>query len=307
MDFSVTILGTSSAIPNSKRNPPSQLVNHNGQLFLIDCGEGTQTQLRRNHISLSKINRILISHLHADHVLGLFGLISSYALLGRTNTLHIYSDPRLKDLVEFQNVFFNNKLSYQIEFHFLEEKKDAIVFEDEKLIVKAFPLKHSVPTHGFLIKEKKRLRKIDKAKISFYQIPISKIKDIKQGSDFKTQSGKIISNKELTFDVPKERSYAYCSDTAYYKEIVRHIEGVDLLFHESTFCKEDLKRAYQTQHSTSQHAAEIAKEANANKLLLGHFSTRYKNLDSMLSDAKKIFLNTEIAKEKKCYSIEESI
>jgi len=307
MDFSVTILGTSSAIPNSKRNPPSQLVNHNGQLFLIDCGEGTQTQLRRNHISLSKINRILISHLHADHVLGLFGLISSYALLGRTNTLHIYSDPRLKDLVEFQNVFFNNKLSYQIEFHFLEEKKDAIVFEDEKLIVKAFPLKHSVPTHGFLIKEKKRLRKIDKAKISFYQIPISKIKDIKQGSDFKTQSGKIISNKELTFDVPKERSYAYCSDTAYYKEIVRHIEGVDLLFHESTFCKEDLKRAYQTQHSTSQHAAEIAKEANVNKLLLGHFSTRYKNLDSMLFDAKKIFLNTEIAKERKCYSIEESI
>ena len=305
MDFSITILGTSSAIPNSQRNPTSQIVNCHNQLFMVDCGEGTQSRLRKNRIRLSKINHIFISHLHADHVLGLTGLISTYALLGRVNTLHIYANPRLKELIAYQNTFFNNDLPYTIEFHDLEPEQEAVVFEDQTILVKAFPLKHSVPTHGFLFQEKKRLRKIDKQKVDFYQIPISEIHKIKQGSNFVTSEGKCIKNKDLTFDVPKERSYAYCSDTAYYEEIVEKIKGVDILYHEATFCKEDLKRAYQTQHSTSEQASQIAKKAQVGKLLLGHFSTRYKNLNTLLSEAKAIFQNAEIAEEGTVYTIDE--
>ena len=305
MIFSTTVLGTASAIPSSKRNPPSQIVHIHSHTFLVDCGEGTQIQMRRNHIRLSKINHIFISHLHADHVLGILGLLSTYALLGRVNSLHIYANERLEELIKYHQEFFNNKFSYEIIFHPLIPDVDGVIFEDDKLFVKAFPLKHSVPSHGFLFAEKKRLRKIDKSKISFYSIPVSKIKEIKEGADFVTEQGQLIRNKDLTFDVPRERSYAYCSDTAYFDKIIQYIKGVDILYHESTFCNEDLKRAYQTQHSTSEQAARIAQKANVGRLLLGHFSTRYKNLDTMLDEALKVFKNTEIAKEKEVYTIEE--
>ncbi len=306
MNFSITVLGTASAIPNSKRNPPAQVVNIHSQSFLVDCGEGTQIQLRKNTIKLSKINHIFISHLHADHILGLPGLLSTYSLLGRVNPLHIYANYKLKELIDYYQVFFNNKLSYSIIFHALEPEKSANVFENDNIIVKAFPMKHSVPVHGFLFQEKKRKHNIDKTKVLYYQIPISEIKKIKEGADFVTKEGRIISNEELIFPAPKERAYAYCSDTAYYEAIIQYIKDVDILYHESTFCKEDLKRAYVTQHSTSEQAAKIAKESRVGKLLLGHFSTRYKNLDSMLEDAKNIFVNTEIAEENKVYKIEEN-
>ena len=307
MDFSLTVLGTSSAVPNSKRNPSSQIVNYNSNLFLVDCGEGTQIRLRQNRIKLSKINHIFISHLHGDHVFGLFGLLSTYSLLGRVNPLHIYSDARLKELIDFHNQFFKNNLSYELVFHELEEGKSEIVYQDKYLYVHAFPLKHSVSSHGFLFREKKRLRKIDKYQIEKYKIPVSEIVNIKQGSDFVLEDGQIISNDKLTFNAPKERSFAYCSDTAYYPPIIKNIENIDLLFHESTFCNEDKERARFTMHSTAEQAASIAKEANVKKLLLGHFSTRYKDLNPLLEEAKLVFSNTVIAEEGQTYKIEEQM
>lgn len=307
MNFSVTVLGTASAIPSSKRNPSAQLIDLHSQHFLVDCGEGTQVVLRKNKIRLAKINHIFISHLHGDHIYGLFGLLSTYGLLGRLNTLHIYANERLKELLDFHNQFFDQKLPYEIEFHFLEEGKASIVLDDEKLFVKAFPLKHSMPTHGFLFQEKERLRKLDKQKIEDYNIPVSELLNIKKGADFKTINGEIIANRSLTFDVPVKRAYAYCSDTAYYPNLIHHIGAVDLLYHESTFCNIDADRAKATLHSTAGQAATIAKDSQARKLIIGHFSTRYKKLTPLLEDARAVFKNTEIAEESKTYLIDEQM
>lgn len=305
MNFSVTVLGTASAIPNSKRNPSSQVINLHSSYFLVDCGEGTQIQLRRHHFRFSKINHIFISHLHGDHVFGLFGLLSTYSLLGRTNDLHIYANSRLKELIDYHNQFFNNNLKYSLKFHSLEEGESSVVLETEAFFVKAFPMKHSVAVHGFLFQEKKRLRKIDKNRIEEYNIPVSEIVNIKKGKDFLTEDGKPIPNKQLTFDVPKARSYAYCSDTAYYPEMIKEIESIDLLFHESTFCNADKERAKATQHSTAEQAATIAKDAQVKQLLLGHFSTRYKDLRLLEKEAQEIFQDSIIAEEGKQYDIEE--
>lgn len=304
MEFSVTILGTSSAIPNSKRNPSAQVVNIHERLFLIDCGEGTQIQLRKNRISLSKIHHVLISHLHGDHVYGLFGLLSTFSLLRRTKTLHLYSHSKLLDLLDFHNQFFNNELTYKIEFHALDNAS-SVIFEDEHLTLKTFPLKHSIPTNGFVFKEKERLRRINKYSIKEYNIPVSEIIKIKEGHDFVSEDGSIIKNELITFDPQRSRSYAYCSDTAYLPEIINEINSVDLLYHESTFSKEDENRATKTLHSTSVQAAQIALSSSSKKLLLGHFSTRYKDLGLLLDEAKLVFPNTAIAEEGKVYSIKE--
>lgn len=307
MDFSVTILGTSSAIPTSKRNPSAQIVNYDSKFFLLDCGEGTQVQIRKNHFRLSKIDHIFISHLHGDHIYGLFGLISTFSLLGRAKPLHIYSSHKLQELLSFHDSFFNNKLSFAIEFHALEEGKTDVVYQDEKLMIEAFPLKHSIATHGFLFKEKKRARKINKHKLDAFSVPISEIVKIKHGADFFCEDGRLIPNKELTFDVPKERAYAYCTDTAYYPNIIKKIEKVDLLYHEATFCNKDAERAKKTMHSTAEQAATIARDAKVQKLIIGHFSTRYSNLTRLLKEAKQVFNNTEIAEEGQTYIIEEKM
>ncbi len=307
MDFSVTILGISSAVPNSKRNPSSQVVNLHNNYFLVDCGEGTQIQLRRNHFKFSKINHIFISHLHGDHVFGLFGLLSTFSLLGRTNDLHIYANSRLKELIDYHNQFFNNNLTYQLIFHPLTDGESEIVLETDSYFVKAFPMKHSVPVHGFRFSEKQRPRKIDKNRIDEYKIPILEIENIKKGANFIKDDGEIIPNQQLTFDVPKPRSYAYCSDTAYNPLMINEIENLDLLFHESTFCTSDKERAKLTMHSTAEQAATIAKDAKVKSLLLGHFSTRYKDLSLLGKEAQAIFKNTQIAEEGKRYDIEECL
>jgi len=306
MSFSVTILGTSSAVPNSKRNPSSQVVNLNQNLFLVDCGEGTQIQLRKNKLNLSKIKHIFISHLHGDHVFGLFGLLSTYSLLGRDVDLHIYANEKLKEIIESHNKFFNNKLTYKIIFHFLNEGEKSLLYEDKFLMIKAFPLKHSIACHGFVFKEKPKLLNIKKYKIAQYNIPISEINKIKNGADFLTEDGQLIHNQELTIKSEKPCSYAYCSDTAFYPKIINEISQVDLLYHESTFANTESKRAQTTQHSTAEDAATIAKEANVKSLLLGHFSTRYSNLDILLNEAKSIFRDTEIAIEGKTYKIDQN-
>jgi len=303
MDFSVTILGTSSAVPNSQRNPSSQVVRYNSNYFLIDCGEGTQIQLRRNKINLSKINHIFISHLHGDHVYGLFGLLSTYSMLGREKDLNIYADAKLKDLIAYHNDFFNNKISYKLIFHALKEGDTEILFEDKLLSIKMFPLKHSIATHGFVFKEKEKQRNIKKYKIEEFNISVSQINEIKNGSDLISQEGKLVLNKELTTDPEPVRSFAYCSDTAYFPNVIDEIKNVDLLYHEATFMNKDIKRAYKTLHSTAEQAASIAEISEVKNLLLGHFSTRYNNIDPLLAEAKVKFENTEIAQEGKEYQI----
>ncbi|MBN2669652.1 MAG: ribonuclease Z [Bacteroidales bacterium] len=305
MNFSITVLGTSSAIPNSKRNPSAQVVNVHERFFLVDCGEGTQQLLRKNHIKLSKIHHIFISHLHGDHVLGLFGLVSTFSLLGRNDDLHIYSDPRLKEIIEYHNSFFGNELSYNIVFHDLFEGQAATIYEDDHLIIKTFPLKHSVPSHGFVFNEKERYRSVDKQKIQKYKLEFPDIVRIKSGEDFITESGEIIPNKELTFNPPKQRSYAYCSDTAYFPDIVPFIDEVDILYHEATFADSEQERAKQTMHSTAGQAAQIALQAKAKRLLLGHFSTRYKDINILKVQAKRYFTNCELAQEGFNYEIKE--
>jgi ribonuclease Z len=305
MQFSVTILGTSSAIPNSKRNPSAQVVNVHDRLFLVDCGEGTQILLRKNKVKLSKINHICISHLHGDHIYGLFGLLSTFSLLNRSADLHIYANPELKRLLDFHDDFFENELTYSLVFHPLEPGFTGIIFEDDHLTIEAFPLRHSIPSHGFVFKEKDRLKKISSFKINEYGIEPDKIKGIKMGDDYLTKEGNLIPNSELTSEPPLPRSYAYCSDTKYYPKVAEFIPNVDLLYHESTFANSEKDRAKATQHSTAEQAAKIAQKSNCKHLLLGHFSTRYKDLSLLLNEAKAIFENTEIAEENKTYSIEE--
>jgi ribonuclease Z len=305
MNFSVTVLGTSSAIPNSKRNPSSQVVNVHDRLFLVDCGEGTQILLRKNRIKLAKLNHICISHLHGDHIFGLFGLLSTYSLLNRTTALHIYANTRLEELLDFHKSFFDHELTYPLVFHPLEPDFAGVIFEDDHVLVKAFPMRHSIPSHGYLFEEKERMKKISAFKISEYKITPEDIKKIKLGQDYTTSDGRIIPNSELTTNPPLPRSYAYCSDTKYFPKISQFIDGVDLLYHESTFANAEKDRAKSTQHSTAEQAAKIAKLANVKKLLLGHFSTRYNDLSVLLKEATAVFLTSEIAEENKTYSIDE--
>jgi len=307
MNFSITVLGTASAIPNSKRNPSSQLINIHERFFLIDCGEGTQIQIRKNKQKLGKINHIFISHLHGDHVYGLFGLLSTYNLLDRTNPLHIYAHKDLKKILALHEQYFIYNQKFEIIFHELPENKSLDLYDDEHVIIKAFPLQHTIPTHGFLFEEKERLRKINKYKIETYHIPISQIMDIKKGADFITEDGSKIPNEELSFDPPPPRRFAYCSDTAYTESILPFIKNVDLLYHEATFKDTEKERAQTTQHSTAKQAATIAHLANAKRLLIGHFSSRYKYLNSLKNEAQTIFKNTEIAIDGESYLIPEKI
>jgi len=307
MNFSVTVLGTASAIPNSKRNPSSQLINIHERFFLVDCGEGTQIQIRKNKQKLGKINHIFISHLHGDHVYGLFALLSTYNLLDRNTTLHIYAHKNLKEILDFHEQHFIGNQKFELVFHALPEGESIDVYEDEHVLVSAFPLQHSIPTHGFVFKEKDRLRKINKYKIEAYNIPVSQIMNIKNGADFITEEGAIIPNAELTLDPPPARSFAYCSDTAYTESILPFIENVNLLYHEATFKDSEKERAKTTQHSTAKEAAKIAKLAKAERLLIGHFSSRYKYLDALKKEAQTVFKETELAVDGETYSIDEKI
>ncbi len=307
MNFSVTVLGVSSAMPNSKRHPVSHLVNIHERLFLVDCGEGTQIQLRRNRVRMSRIKHIFISHLHGDHVYGLFGLLSTFSLLGREHPLHLYAHPELKELLDYHNHFFQTESTYELIFHPIEHQFEGVVYEEERLTVEVFKLNHSVPSHGFLFKEKPRLRRINKIKAEEYQLPIQQIVPVKKGADYITPEGKVVSNAELTLEPSLPRSFAYCSDTAYYPNIVSKIEGIDLLYHEATFAETEKDRAKATKHSTSLEAAQIAKQAKVKKMIIGHFSARYKDLNVLLEEAQSLFPNTDLAEESTVYKIEEVI
>lgn len=281
------------------------MVHFSGKYYLIDCGEGTQLQLRKNKVSLLKIHHVFISHLHGDHYFGLMGLLSSMHLLGRTKELHIYCPKPLKDIIDIHLGVSNSKFSYEFVYHFLESKESEIIYDGKGLEVHTIPLKHKILTNGFLFKEKPRPAKIKSELIDFYEIPHYEINKIKLGADFITKDGETIPNEKLTFPAPKSRSYAFCSDTAYREKIIPVIEGVDVLYHESTFLEGERALAKKTFHSTVQDAATIAQKAKVGKLLIGHFSARYtqENYPQFLEEGKQVFPNIEIANEGDVFSL----
>jgi ribonuclease Z len=303
MSFELTILGSNSALPTSNRYPTAQVLDVPGRCFLIDCGEGTQIQLRRNRISFSKIRHIFISHLHGDHYYGLIGLLSTMNLLGVKSDVHIYAPSELKTLIQPQLDFIRGEMSIKPIFHPLNLKKPQTVFENKNIEILSFPVKHSIPTVGFLFREKPKQANIKKEMIKAYNIPLAQIKDIKAGADFETEDGRIIPNKKLTTPPPKPKSYAFCTDTAFHPPIAEIINGVDLLYHEATFLEELKNLAEKTLHSTARQAAEMAKLSKASKLLIGHFSSRFKNLNDFKTEAREVFKNTELATEGKKYII----
>ncbi len=304
MPFQLTILGSSSAMPTSKRYPTAQVLNVLGRFFLIDCGEGTQHQLRKNKIGFGRLDHIFISHLHGDHFFGLIGFISTQVLLGRTKDLHIYAHSELQRYTQYQLDFLGTEeLSFRLVFHPLNFKKEQVIFDDEKLTITSFPLHHRIPCCGFLFREKSKEPNIKKGKLKQYKIPIREIKYIKAGADFQIEKGDIIPNKELVIPPATPRSFAFCSDTAYHESIIPIISKVDLLYHEATFAESEKKLAQATFHSTGSDAASIAKQANVGKLLIGHFSARYKTPEIILEEARAIFPNTEAIIENEVFKV----
>lgn len=296
--FNLTILGSSAAVPTSKKFPTAQVLNALGRLFLIDCGEGTQYQLRVNGISPMRIDHILISHLHGDHFFGLIGLLSTMSLLGRSKDLHLYAHSQIKEYIDFHTSFLDQgELSFKVVYHPLSFKSSQVIFENKKLVVRSFPLKHSIPTCGFRFDEKAKSANIIKEQIARYEIPLREIKYIKDGSDFICANGQRIPNEKLVIPPAVPRSYAYCSDTAYYPAIEGEIKEVNLLYHEATFIEKDKLKAVSTRHSTALEAAQMAQTAECGKLLIGHFSARYSRVQLLLDEAKSVFPNTHEAKE----------
>ena len=295
--FEVNILGCGSALPTTRHFPSSQVVNIREKLFMIDCGEGAQLQLRRSKLKFTRLNHIFISHLHGDHCFGLMGLISTFSLLGRTATLHIHAHKALEELLAPQLEFFCKGMSYEVAFHAIDPTKAEVIYDDRSVSVSTIPLKHRIPTCGFLFQEKPTPNHIIRDMIDFYRIPVFELNRIKNGEDYTTPEGVVVPNHRLTTPSAAPRSYAYCSDTVCMHEIVPQIKGVTLLFHESTFAQCDEARAKETFHTTAMQAAQIAVEAEAKQLAIGHFSARYEDEGILLKEAQSLFPNTLLAKE----------
>lgn len=295
--FDIHILGCGSALPTTRHQATSQIINIREKLFMIDCGEGTQVQLRRSRLRFNRLNHIFISHLHGDHCFGLIGLISTFGMLERTADLHIHCHPELEKLLMPQLDFFCKGMSYQVIFHPFNPTEQAVIYDDRSVSVETIPLRHRIPTCGFLFKEKPTPNHIIREMIDFYRIPTCFLNRIKNGEDYITTDGTIIPNARLTTPSAPPRSYAYCSDTAYLPRIVPQIKGADLLFHEATFANSEQIRAKQTFHSTAEQAASIAREAEVKKLLIGHFSARYEDESILLKEASALFPNTIPAAE----------
>jgi ribonuclease Z len=296
--FEVNILGCGSALPTTKHVLSSQVVNLRDKLYMIDCGEGSQLQFRAMKLKFQRLNHVFISHLHGDHCFGLPGLISTLGLLGRTADLHIYAQPDAEKTFQPLLHYFCKELPYRVIFHPFNPARHELIFEDRTLKVSTIPLKHRVPSAGFLFEEKAKSPHILREMIDFYRIPVSRINAIKQGADYLTPEGTIVANRFLTRPAEPPRKYAYCSDTAYYEKIIPVIEGVDVLYHEATFSNEDLARAKETYHSSAQQAASIAKAAQVKQLVLGHFSARYPDETVLLEEARQLFPATVLANER---------
>lgn len=301
--FELHILGCGSALPTTRHFATSQVINLRDKLYMIDCGEGSQLQFRKSRLRFSRLNHIFISHLHGDHCFGLLGLISTFGLLGRTAELHIHSPKGLEELYAPLFAFFCKNMSYQVVFHEFATKEPAVVYEDRTLTVTTIPLRHRIPCCGFLFAEKPRPNHIIREMIDFYQVPVYELNRIKNGEDYVTPEGEIIPSSRLTRPSDPPRRYAYCSDTIYRKEIVRQVEGVDLLFHEATFAQTELVRAKETFHTTAAQAAQIALDAKVKQLVIGHFSARYEDEQVLLDEAAAVFPATILAKENLCIDL----
>ncbi len=299
----LTILGCYAATPRTITNPTSQVLEIKNRMFLIDCGEGTQVQLRKNKIKFSKINQVFISHLHGDHFFGLIGLISTFSLLGRTTDLHIYGPKGIKEIILLQLRLSNSWTNYDLYFHELESEVSETIFEDDKVVVTTIPLKHRVYTNGFLFQEKLGERKLNMDAVLNHDIESCYYQKIKNGKDITLEDGRIISNSILTFDPIQPKSYAFCSDTVYHEAIVPIIENIDVLYHESTFLESEDTLALKTLHSTAKQAARIALKANAKHLILGHYSTRYDSITVFQEEAKTIFPEVLLADDGKTFEL----
>jgi ribonuclease Z len=296
-NWELNILGCGSALPTTKHFLSSQVINLRNKLYMIDCGEGTQLQFRAKKLQFQRLNHIFLSHLHGDHCLGLPGLISTLGLLGRTADLWIHAQPDAEKVFRPVLDYFCKELSFNVIFNTFDPNKHQLIWEDRSINVYSIPLKHRVPSAGFLFEEKPKRPHIIREMIDFHQIPLSQINRIKDGADFITPEGEIISNERLTRPSEPPFRYAYCSDTAYYEKIIPYIEGADLLYHEATFSHKDLARAKETCHSSAEQAARIAQAAHVKKLIIGHFSARYPDETVLLKEAQAIFPNTILARE----------
>lgn len=299
--MTLTILGCYSATPKTFNNPTAQLLEVRGHLFLIDCGEGTQVALRKSKVKFARVKHIFISHLHGDHFYGLIGLISTFTLLGREADLHIYGPKGIKEIITLQLKLGKAWTNYKLIFHELSAKTPQLLFEDDIVEVQSIPLDHRVYTNGFLFKEKPGERKLNLEAAVAAKIDNSYFRKLKSGADVTNRDGKLIPNESVTFPPDAPSSYAFCSDTAYKPEIVPQIQGVTALYHEATFLEEHLHLCEKTKHSTAKQAATIAKEAEVQQLILGHFSTRYSNLERYLEETQPIFKNTHLAEDFKVF------
>ena len=299
--MNLTILGCYAATPRTFTNPTSQVLEIRNRLFLIDCGEGTQVQLRKNKVKFSKINHVFISHLHGDHFYGLIGLISTFMLLGRTSDLHIYGPKGIKEVILLQLKLSNSYTAYNLYFHELTSSESEVIFEDEKVIVKTIPLKHRVYTNGFLFQEKIGDRKLDMNAVQNHNIDTCYYQKIKNGKDIEMEDGTIIPNEKLTFDPIPPKSYAFCSDTVYDESIIPIIENTDILYHESTFLETEAHLSEKTMHTTAKQAATIALKSNVKQLIMGHYSTRYASIDLFKEEAESIFPNVLLSDDGKTF------
>ncbi len=295
--FRVHILGCGSALPTLKHNPSSQIVEIRGKCFMIDCGEGTQTQLRRSKIKFTRISAVFISHVHGDHCFGLIGMISTFGMLGRTAPLHIYAPDGFSNIMKMQIDFFCKDLEYEVVFHDVDTNAKNIIYEDRSLTVETVPLSHRVPCCGFIFREKQTLPHILRDMTDYYKVPVSQFNNIKNGVDWVDEEGNVIPYTRLTTPSEPARSYAYCSDTKYLPMLHECLKDVCVLYHESTYSKEDEDMAKMYFHSTAAQAAQVASDANVGKLVLGHYSARYEDENRLLEEAKNIFPNTVLSDE----------
>ena len=295
--FRVHILGCGSALPTLRHFPSSQIVEVREKLFMVDCGEGAQMQLRRCHVRFTKVGHVFISHMHGDHCFGLIGMISTFGLLGRTATLHIHANELLGDMIKRQMDLFCHDLGYEVEFHPIDATRREVIYEDRSLTVETIPLVHRLPTCGFLFREKPLLPHIRREKIDFYAIPISQIQNIKNGADWIMEDGTVIPNSQLVTPADEPRSYAYCSDTRYMPELHLQLKGVTTLYHESTYGEDNLQMAQKYNHSTARQAALVARDAEVGQLILGHYSSRYEDENILLEEAREVFENVRLANE----------
>jgi len=303
MKFEVTILGSSSATPVFNRNPTAQLLNCNEKIYLIDCGEGTQQQMIRFGLKASKIDAVFISHLHGDHYFGLIGLLSTMHLNGRIKPFQIFAPAPLKEILEMQFKYSDTILRYEIDFVPTTDDAPAKIFENQDMVVETIILNHRIPTTGFKFTEKKRQRKLRSEKLEADQVPLEYYPLLKRGLDLELPGGRIIVNEDYTIDSDAPKCYCYCSDTLADGSYLESIRNCTMLYHEATFLDELLDRANMTHHTTALQAGYIAKNVGAGKLLIGHFSSRYKTLLPLLEEAAGVFENTELALEGNTYSI----